>query len=302
MVTNQSLLDSLIRQKIYLLGYSKQLAGEVVLYLKETEPEVRELILKLFGVSSRRVITRLRDAESQLRQIRSRAWKRALEYITLQLLTMAEKEHEWYQTAVAPFAVKPIDKKRIPALVSTALLAGQTLKEVFATLERSDTDRAVAQLRLAYLSGDESVTKAMRRMTGSLSYVTVAANNAISTVTATAVVVAANAVHHAIVVANSDVFDTEVWISILDGSTTLGCRDLHLKRFKIGVGPTAGYHWHCRSDRVPYWEGGGDISAKTYAQWIASQSEDLEQYAGKEFSFAKLRPMKLTQIYRNRAS
>lgn len=301
MSSNQDIADELLRHKVYLLGYSKQLAGEVVLYLKQTEPEVRELILKLFGAGAHRTITRLRDAEVRLRQIRSQAWKRALEYITLRLLEMAEKENEWRAKVLAN-NMAPLDKAKLPVLLAKTLVAGHTLKELFASLERADGDRAVAQMRIGYLSTDESVTKAMKRLAGPASYLSVSVNNSINTVSATAVVAVVGGVNAALLAANSAAFDSELWVSILDGNTTQGCVAYNGRKFQVGDGPTPGYHYHCRSDRVPYQSDGGSVRTSTYATWIVNQPKDFQQYAGKEFSFTKLKPMKLTQIYRDHTS
>lgn len=297
--SNQDIADELLRHKVYLLGYSKQLAGEVVLYLKQTEPEVRELILKLFGAGAHRTITRLRDAEVRLRQIRSQAWKRALEYITLRLLEVAEKENEW-RSQVLGNSVSPLPKKSLSPLLAKTLVAGHTLKELFAGLERADGDRAVGQLRVGYLSTDETVTKAIKRLAGPTSYLSVSVNNSLNTVSATAVVALAGGLNAALLEANGSAFDSELWVSILDGNTTQGCVAYNGRKFQVGDGPTPGYHFHCRSDRVPYQSDGGSVRTSTYATWIAGQPKDFQQYAGKEFSFAKLKPMKLTQVYKDR--
>lgn len=294
LVSNQDIADLLIQHKVYLLGYSKQLAEEVALYLKQTEPEVRELILKLFGAGAHRRITRLRDAEKRLRQIRSQAWKRAEEYITLRLLEMAQKEYDWYNKAVNARDDNPAKPE---SLVSTALLAGHTLKETFTNLERADSDRAVAQLRIAYLS-NEDVHKATRRLAGPVSYVRVAEQNALVTVTATAIVALASSVHSDILKRSQ--YLKEVWVSILDTSTTQGCTALHKRKFDIGQGPTPGYHYHCRSDRIPYLEAGGPLAMDTYTRWIARQPDEFQAYAGKEFSFAKLKPISLSNVYKDK--
>lgn len=52
--------------------------------------------------------------------------------------------------------------------------------------------------------------------------------------------------------ANSDIIQRELFVTTLDGRTTLVCMGNSAKTFKIGEGPIPPLHFRCRSTRVPY--------------------------------------------------
>lgn len=296
MESNQELLDELIRRKVYLLGYSKQLAKETLAYLQSTDPAIRELVLKLYAQGDSRTIARLRDAESRLYTIRSRAWKQAREHFYNQLEEMADLEEEAFREDVEA-SKEP--KASAATTVSSALIAGATLGEIFQALEDSDQRRLSAQLRIGYLS-DEGPYKTTRRVAGPRSIVSATLNNNIVSVASTSITSVEDTVHNVVLKANPSLFDLEIWISILDSVTTLGCRKLHKKKFPVNEGPRPGYHYHCRSERVPYRTTSGPVTADSYASWHIQQPREFQEYAGKEFSYQGLKPMKLTQIYKDR--
>lgn len=294
MNSNQDILDSLLRHKILLLGFSKQVAEQVITYLKETEPEIRALLIKQFGVGGQRLITRLRETEVRLRDIRRQAWKRAAEYVALQLLEMAEREHLSHERTFGVALTQPVKKNLEPVVVG-AVIAGHTLGEWFDSLEAADTGRAIAQLRIGVIAGD-SVTKLSRRMTGRLSLIGPAAYNAVRALSATAFVVVSDAVRNNMVAANPDLFDYELWVSIIDSGTTKGCFDLHLMVFPVGEGPQPGYHLHCRSDRIPLNNDGGKVAVATYGSWIVTQPQEFQSYAGKSFKYVDLKPIPISKV------
>lgn len=297
MNTNQEILDRFLRHKILLLGFSKHLADQIVAYLKQTEPEIRELLLAKFGlkVSGRTLLARLREAEARLRSIRGKAWKRSYEHVYAGLLEMAEEEPEEIRRTVGEPIPVP-DKGRLPVLVASTLIAGQKLKELFQVLEESDVRRIITQVRIGAM-GDDSITKLLSRVTGRLSYAAAAAGNAARAATATAVATISDAVRYAVVGLSAHLFDYEIWISILDSATTVECRKLHRKVFPVGEGPFPGFHYHCRSGRYALSRAGGAVAAATYATWIATQEANFRKIAGEEFSYNNLKSRSLDEAY-----
>lgn len=274
MNSNQEILDGTLKHRILLLGFSKQLAEEIIAYLRRSEPEIRALLLKQFSEGGFRLITRLREAEARLRVIRGEAWKQASEHASTRLQQMAEGEPESLERILGEPVSQPVKKDRT-ALVIGALIAGHTLAEWFTAMEAGDVNRSIAQLRIGAMAGD-SVTKMSRRLTGRLSMVSPAAYNGIRALSATAVGNVSDEIRY---VATKGMYDLEIWCSVLDSRTTEGCRKLDGQIFTVGEGIQPGYHLRCRSLRVPYFPG-----PKPSAQ------------AFENFSFADLRPIGLKDV------
>lgn len=296
MNSNQQLLDSQLRHKLLLLGFSKQVANEVVLFLRKTEPAIRRLILQqfTFKVTGRRLLARLRQTEARLRLLRGEGWARAKQHVTDAMEEMLDREPAQFEREAGTEFARS-EKSNLLILAGT-MVAGQTLKELLEQLEESDVRRHIVNLRIGVLAG-EDVTKLLRRLTGRNALSNARLLDNVQAITATASSVLSDAVRYEMVRANRSVFDFEIWVSILDRRTTDACRKLHKKRFPVGEGPYPGYHIHCRSERVPQYSGGGSAKAEDYATWIAAQPLDVREYAGNEFSFANLKPLRLDDVY-----
>lgn len=298
MNSNQLLLDRTLRHKILLLGFSKQVADEVIAYLKHTEPAIRQLLLEQFltKAAGRRLVARLRQTEARLRALRKAAWQNGKKHIRQAMEDIAEGEPDTFERHAGTELARP-EKDNFPiGLVSSTMIAGHTLQELLDQLEDNDTRRLVANLRVGVLAG-EDVTKLMRRLTGRNAVALGPLRQQIEAVTASASSSIADAVRYEMVRANRALFDYEQWISILDRRTTQTCRKLHKKKFPVGEGPYPGYHIHCRSERIALSNSGGSARAEDYATWIAAQPEDFRRYAGTDFSFANLKPLGLDKVY-----
>jgi hypothetical protein len=224
MEDNQHILDRMLRHRIYLLGFGKYLADKVIAILNSTAPAIRRMLLDLFGITSRGrggVIGKMREAEVEIRKIRSEAWDQGFELVLAELISMAKSEPQEFRKATG-VDLKGLTSAKIAALVASTLVAGHTLQEWFTIMSQADVRRAVAQIRISVLAG-EPIAKLFSRLVGKLSTVAVVANNGVKGLLATVVGAVSDAVRRKVLSANPDTFHYEQWVSILDNRTTPQC-------------------------------------------------------------------------------
>jgi hypothetical protein len=179
-----------------------------------------------------------------------------------------------------------------------ALVGGHTVKDWFASMRSGDIRRMIGQLRIGIFAG-EDVGKVLKRITGRLSSVANAAKNSVRTIVSTAVGSVINTVRRTLIDLNPGTFGHELWVSILDGATTAGCRRLDGTMFRAGEGIQPGYHLGCRSERIPVLDEGGEYDVGTYSAWIGTQSDSFQRYAGmSQFSANDLKPLTLDKMRR----
>lgn len=297
-MSNQRLVDMLLRSKVYALGYAKHVTDRVLKILDDTEPEIRKELLDIFGTNpGTRVVLRLREAEKRLARIRGAGWSRSTNEAISMLLDLFLGEPETLSQAASTTLALPT-VAQIKAAFQRTLVVGHTLKDWFASLRAADIRKMIGQLRVSVFGG-ESVTQLLRRLMGKLSPIAVALKNQMSSLIATTVGSVSNKVRDLTAGLNGDVFDMELWVSVLDNKTTRTCRRLDGQTFPRGVGIQPGYHFHCRSDRVPLMTGGGIPAIGNYSAWVGTQSAEFQRYAGKdEFKYRDLRPLTLNQVKR----
>lgn len=295
--SNQDLLDRMLRHRIYLLGFGRYLADKVIALLESTAPALRRMLLDLFSIPSKRgLLGKLREAEAEVRRIRSEAWDAAFVLVVEELISMAEGEGKEFNEAARQPLAEP-KKDRFPTLVAGALVAGQKLKEWFSSMSEADIRRTVAQIRISVLA-DEPLKKTLSRVTGKLSMVAAVANNGVKSLLATLVGSVSDSVRRTMLANNPREFHYEEWVSVLDSRTTPECRSLDGKIFPVGEGPSPGFHPWCRSMRVPFYEDGGSHQAESFAAWAETQSESFRKYAGNPFSAKDLGPLTLSEVHR----
>lgn len=181
----------------------------------------------------------------------------------MQLLAKNGRESLTVQGAIAEFAKKR--KKEVRNIIQAGILDGEPLPTIAKNISQVVTKRTAAQ------------AKSLAR---------------------TVVFHVSNESRDAVYAANSDIIESEEWLSVLDSKTTYTCMDLDGEHFKLGEGPQAPIHWNCRSVRVPILkpqfrmrekggtrtargpEGGTRVSAKrTYGGWLKDQPASFQDEA-----------------------
>lgn len=290
---NQILLDRLLRHRVLSLGYSKTVVAEIVRFLDASEPQMQRALLDVFSTPGLGLASRLRQAEARLVRIRGAAWNKLSDAAIEAMVRLAQMEPKVLSQALGVKVPVP-STNVLTRLVNRTLIAGSKLKEWFKSLRDLDLKRLVGQLRLGILSG-ESPGDVLKRITGKLSIIANSAKNGIKSVIETAVVAVSSMVR-GVVDDVKDLGDWELWVSILDSRTTNECRDLDGKQFRSNEGPRPGFHFHCRSERIPILADGGDHNIGTYSTWVKTQPSWFIKYAGLSFVAANIAPLQLADL------
>lgn len=89
----------------------------------------------------------------------------------------------------------------------------------------------------------------------------------------------ATLVQHASSIASAQVasryFDEYRWVSVLDGHTTVICRDRNGKIYRYGDGPLPPAHVGCRSKTEPYYGQTDDVDL-SYYEWMTEQPDKVQ--------------------------
>lgn len=290
-------MDTLIRYRIALVGYGKHVADKVIAFLDATTPAIRLALLDIFGttmVTGSRLISRLREAEARLSRIRSRGWSRAADEAIRILLEIAHYTPKVLRQSVGKVLEVPTDRT-LTARTKGALIAGRKVTEWLEAMKTSDVGRMIGQLRVAVIAG-ETVDQILGRLVGKLSPVAAATKRGLASFAESALGAVSAAVFAVAVAANKAVFRRDLWLSIIDNRTTEGCRRLHQQIFPSDSGPRPGYHFYCRSVRVPIDDTGEPYSPSTYESWASDQDDGFLAYAGKSLDVASLRPLTFQQV------
>jgi len=309
---NQRLVDALVRHQTFLVGHAKNVSAKVRAALDATSPEMRKHLLETFAANDteNQTIKKLRAAEAKLFGIRMPGWNDAREKLIDALVELAQHEPKFLAGTVAriregigEILLSPT-AERLRAIVSRALIAGRTLLEQFKSAASADLARISGQTRIGYFAR-ETASKIAARVLGTakvLSPALTAAANAVDTLVSTAVHAVASAARELAISENTrkgGFGDLELWVSILDNRTTQGCIHLNGKIFPIGVGIQPGYHYHCRSDRVPYLEGEEPPNPlTTFADWVETQGAKFKKFVGNTKTFLRtgIQPLTLKEV------
>lgn len=283
----------MLRWKVYSLGYAKHVTDRIFKILEDTSPEIRKELLNLFATGANgRLSVRLKVAEQRLTRIRGRAWNQAERETVAALIDLFDEEIREMVRASPTKLSLPDPKSLLPRV----LVVGHNIKDWFKSFFTSDLRRLIGQVRISVLAG-ESLQQLFKRIMGKLSAVMASVKRAVSSIIPTAISAWGAKVKDAMASLNSDVFNLELWVSILDNRTTKGCFDLHGKTFERGKGIQPGYHFYCRSDRIPLFTDGGSSVVSNYSAWIGTQDARFKRYVGEgEFSYNNLRPLSLQQV------
>lgn len=290
---NQRFIDALIRHQAYLLSYAKSVTEQVQQSLDSTTPQMRDHIMKVFGAmeGDARSIRRLRSAESVLLGFRAKGWDASYQRLIDAAFDLAEYEPRSfaanYQRAGAGTeqatagSLSVPDRSSLKRFVETTLLQGRTLPENWKSIKLSDLARVSGAARIGYLA-NEAASVIARRVLGSVRNPQSAiypAVKALETVVTTMVTALADSIREAVRAFNPDAFTKwEKWVSVLDARTTDGCRRLNNKIFEWGKGIQPGYHWHCRSVRVPLIDDSQTSSLETFPDWLMTQSGKFRKW------------------------
>lgn len=271
---NDRWFDSLVRHQVFLLRVAGSIRNDSIITLDGTEPALAGLLLTQLDIDSRRNVDRIiRDVA----RIRMPAWNIISRQWDKDFKTLSVTEADFLSDTlkrVVPVIIAPKmpTTNRLTSLVETNTFQGLTLQGWADRTARADIERIQQQVRIGVQNG-ETNRQITNRVIGTVARrgddgVTKIARDNIQSVTRTATIATSNAARTEFLLANSDIFDEELYVATLDSRTTPICRSLDGDTFPVGVGPQPPLHFNCRSLRVATINGEviGDRPAKPFAQ------------------------------------
>jgi len=234
------LLALAIQHSIYARRFAEGLADRAVSLVDKSEPVVADELRRFYeAVSAVGLLSSSSDRErldrlvASVRSIRSSSFDRAI--------AMLNSEIDQFMAVESGFQVDSFNKavaiKEVTidapsgVLVSRVVRAipflGRTLGQWFTGLKSGDAQRMDQAIRQSFWDG-QSAEDAIARLRGTrggrTEGVTQRSRYQIEAVTRTAVNHASNMVREQTMLANSDVFSAEMWVSVLDGRTSAVCQ------------------------------------------------------------------------------
>lgn len=300
--SNDRLVSALIRHQTFLVGYSKSVATALNDILAEANTELKDFLGAQFIANDieRQTAKQLKTLEKAVSQLRAVAWGAARDKLIDYVTELVQYEPEFLRGAVASIqellAWNKPTVDAIKALVDKTLVVGRTIAETFKSLAQVELPKIIAQTRIGYLA--KQLGGAVWR---SVKPIVKMAEPALDTIAATAVEALAGAARALTANDNPKTFsDQEIWVSVLDSRTTTGCRDLSGRVFAVGEGIQPGYHWGCRSSRVPLLVD-SDLPAQidNFETWLETQPEEFRGWLRekqKQFTRASVPAITLPQV------
>lgn len=279
---NQRLVDALVRHQAFLVGHAKDLAARLGKKLDETTPEMRKHLMETFASNDNNpTAKKLRAAEARLHGLRMPQWNAVRELLIDAIASLVSYEPEFLgsvvrhiRTAVSGAWNSPTAETMRRA-VAGVFTAGRTIAEHVANAARQDLGRISGATRIGYLARETAAQIAARVIGNSrlVSPILRAATRALDTIVTTAVHAASAAALDIAARQNAQHFTKwDLWVSVLDDVTTQGCRKLHLTLLERDKGIRPGYHYYCRSNRVPLFdEDDMPGNLESFLVWLSSQ-------------------------------
>lgn len=263
LTANEQLLDGQIRHQIGLTRFGGRVRRQAWELLDRSETELRALIRSrlagIRGLSSPRAVSRMNGLIRDVRNLRRAAWADVGKMLRGEMLNLTQIEPR-IMTGIlrtaAPTALKlnRADPARLSRLVSRHEFLGRTLNQHVAKARDADLDRIVNQIKIGLANGEGS-GGVSRRVVGTLvtkgkTGTTHRSRQQLETVVRTSVTAIAAAARGELSRVNSRLLGLELYVAILDGRTTLICRDLDGNVYPIGEGRYPPQHFRCRSHRA----------------------------------------------------
>lgn len=286
---NELLHDAFLRHQIYLLRFSGSVRNRIWSILDVTEEDlsdkIRSRLANNKGLTTSVELKRLKALMKQIKNIRSKAWKEANEFLTDEMVKLSIAETASITAALTltlPVVIEVVQPtaRLLRSIALSRPFQGQILKDWVASMEAADIRQIHNSIQLGMIAGEDMATIARRVVgTRALSGADGAVEmtrRQVAAVTRTAVMHVSNAARTAFFHENSDIVTQEYFVATLDSRTTPVCRANDGKAFPLGKGPVPPLHFNCRSLRIAQIDGTllGDRPAKPF-----TEKQLLRQYA-----------------------
>lgn len=262
---NQLWLDALTRRQVAIARYTKGLQADVVALLDDTEADIRSTLQDRLAALEGRDFsattnTRLQVLANAIAKIRQDAFDGASETMQSHMQDLSQAEVDFLDSTlkdISPVILDTVlpDPDQLAALVSVQPMQGQLMQDWLDGLQTLDQQRIMNTIRSGMAQGTDTQS-IIRDVLGSQSVngtdgiVDLTRSN-MASIVQTAVATISGEAQQAYTDANSDIFDQELYVAVLDANTTPECQALDGETFNVGEGPEPPIHWNCRSRRVP---------------------------------------------------
>lgn len=235
-----SFQDRVIQRQVWLLRYANGLSDRFIAILRKSDSalasEMIRRLEKLEGISPSQFIRRRRQIEQiigQVLNVRDAAFREAQDELIAELTDLASHEAEW--TAKAIRTSIPVDGlslievplERLKTAALSRPFQGNLMKDWARKLSADDRSRLSATIRQGVIEG-RTIPELVRSIRGTRAngftdgILQVTARNA-NSIARTAVSHVVHSSREEVFKANADIVAGWIWVSTLDGRTTLIC-------------------------------------------------------------------------------
>lgn len=269
---NENLRNAIARHQIGLVRVANGMRTQVLNHLKRTERDLRSrLIARVQGLAGTASASgfvvdqtarkRLARLEESIKQARSVGFDELFSELREGLDELALAEPRFLRSAIA--ATIPLEltttlpsRSELLKIVTSRPFQGRILRQWASTIEEDERRRIMNEIRIGLTQG-ETVHTIARRIVGTAELagsdgVTEITRRHAQMIVRTSVTHITSAAATAFAQANSHLFDSEIYMAILDTRTSDICLTLNGKVYPIGRGRFPPQHPNCRSRRIPY--------------------------------------------------
>lgn len=268
---NERIAERVLAHQIDVLKFARGLSRRVVGLLNKTEGRLRDLIVSRADIPfatqglslSTRTIARLRRLQEQVQDLRRPAFEEARALVRSELRQLSRQEVDFLArvTAAGPIEVdvKVPPARQLDDILTRQPFRGRVLRDWASKIERDDLARIMARIRIGLIEGRPAAEIARTivgtvRLRGTNGVTQITRREATALVRTATTHVAARS-RSSFALANRDLYPEEIYLAVLDGRTTIICRDLDGSVHKVGRGPYPPIHFQCRSSRAPFVNG-----------------------------------------------
>jgi hypothetical protein len=283
MAAIDQILDALIKRQIGLTRYGAQLTSTIIDLLDASEDELRKIVEQRWTAETRELMAAIKD-------VRSDVWTQSISTWTAELRTLAKQEGRFVEDVYTRFAPVKLEwastnLNTLATVVTKRPFQGKLLREWADAEQLADADRIVAAIRIGITNG-EDIIDVVRRVIGTTRNdgrdgITQVSRNNVAAISHTSVMNTSQAARDLVFEENSSFFQTELFLAVLDGKTTLFCQAHSGKIYALTTGPALPAHWRCRSMYLPLLDGAaiGDMPAQSFTKDMLDGLTKVERRA-----------------------
>jgi SPP1 gp7 family putative phage head morphogenesis protein len=259
--SNESLRDELILLALFLMRYSRYLSLESSSILRSSDKDIISIINENnlnSSFISKKDWMKFNSTLKEIKKIRRSYWNKVNKFLVSELKSFIKEDVSLYERKIKKSLPVKIKTKKVPdevftSIIETRQIEGRTIEQWIDKISNDDEARLSNIIKKGLLN-EENLTVLIKGEK-ELNYsngIAVIALHQLETMIRTVSSFISNEGRKEFLLANSNHFQKEIYVAVLDSRTTEFCRETDGKVFNIGEGPYPPIHFNCRSCRVPY--------------------------------------------------